>query len=141
MSAPAPRGRPVTFDTHQRTRYLDALTNGANLTEAAATAGITARWAARIAATDPAFAAARNTARTAGRRVRADHMPHGETRYIKHHCRCDICTKHATTNRTGRRNRPTDTTPTEPAPEPAKVTAMPNQPAPSSSSLLLARAS
>lgn len=141
MTARRPRGRPVTFDAHRRTLYLEALTGGATLTAAAARAGITARRAAQVADTDPAFAHARATARAAGKRVRAELMPHGEVRYNKLGCRCTICTKDATANRTARRNRNTHTPDTTSGPAPATIAPMPNPPARLGNPFPLARAS
>jgi hypothetical protein len=98
------RGRPVTFDTAQRQRYLDAVTAGAKLSDAALTAGITPQWATRVAKDDLAFGTALATARELGRKARMEGMPHGESRYNHGRCRCTICTQAATTARTGRRH-------------------------------------
>jgi hypothetical protein len=121
------RGRPVTFDAHQRQRYLEAITAGAKLTDAAALVGITTRWARQVADTDSAFAAALTTARAAGQRVRAENMPHGETRYIKLGCRCDICTKDATANRTARRHRTRAETEEDSRPDTPNVLQLPSR--------------
>jgi hypothetical protein len=110
--SPAPRrppGRPVTFDTHQRQRYLNAITTGAKLSDAALQAGITPQWAARIAKTDATFATALAAARELGRKARQEDMPHGESRYNHLGCRCPTCTHAATAARTGRRHRDNDT--------------------------------
>lgn len=137
----APRGRPVTFNTHQRDVYLDHVARGAKLSEAAAAAGITPRWATHLATLDPQFAAARQHARTQGRHARMNEQPHGEYRYIHGKCRCDICTKEATEARTHRRNRPTETTSPTTSPETPTVVDMPKQPAQLVTSFPLARAS
>lgn len=122
-------GPPITFDAHQRQKYLDAVTAGAKLQDAALTAGIAVQWVNRLAQTDPVFGTAFNTARTAGKKARLDKLPHGETRYIKAACRCPICTKEATANRTARRNRPQPDTDDNTSPDQRTILQLPTRPA------------
>jgi hypothetical protein len=139
-------GRPVTFDTHQRQRYLDAVTSGAKLSDAALQAGITPQWAARIAKTDATFGTALATARELGRKARQEDMPHGESRYNHLGCRCTTCTHAATAARTGRRHRDTDTddrpdSADTTGPDQPKLTIITNSHAQPAEPLPLARAS
>lgn len=98
------RGRPVAFDATARAAFLDAVTAGAKLTEAAAKAGVSRNVAAQHAKTDPGFRAALDEAKARGRAVRAQSMPHGESRYNHAKCRCPVCCAKATAARTARRN-------------------------------------
>ncbi|HEX5569290.1 MAG TPA: hypothetical protein VFY14_20630 [Streptomyces sp.] len=97
------RGRPVVFDQDARTRYLAALETGTTAGEAAALAGVSRNVPARHAKTDRAFADAVQVARELGRKARAERVPHGESRYNHHRCRCPVCRTEATERRTGRR--------------------------------------
>jgi hypothetical protein len=97
------RGRPVSFDDHQRAVYLKHVTEGVPLADAAAAVGITRQWPTQLAKTDPQFREARQRAIEAGRQARMEQKPHGEYRYIHGGCRCTICTAAATAARAGRR--------------------------------------
>jgi hypothetical protein len=141
--SPAPRrgrGRPVTFDDHQRQRYLDAVAAGAKLSEAALHVGITARWASQVAAQDSAFAAALETARAQGRKARAEAKPHDESRYIHGGCRCPTCRDHSTRNRTTRRHTARNTEETT-DPERPRVLQLPTRHDPVGDAPPLARVS
>lgn len=107
MTAPArKRGRPTQFTADVRTRYLQAVTDGMKLEAAAQLVGLTSRAIRKTATTDEDFAQALTDARAAGRTNR---LSHGESAYNHHGCRCDICTKAATTGRADRRDHPTPT--------------------------------
>ncbi|MGW7283903.1 hypothetical protein ACWGH4_00130 [Streptomyces sp. NPDC054847] len=107
------RGRPVLFTDTLRNRYLEAVAAGMYLKDAAAHIGVSENVPQRHARTDRAFAAALKEARTAGKKVRIDELPHGEYRYNHHNCRCtNGCAQAATKNRAGRRRTAAETTDT-----------------------------
>ncbi|MFD3516304.1 hypothetical protein [Streptomyces sp. NPDC058657] len=138
---PAPRGRPPIFDTALRAQYLDLVTAGMPLGEAALTVGISLRLPTSTAQREPAFAQLLLTAKQKGRQVRAESKEHGVTRYKHYDCRCPTCTKAVAVQRA---NAPSRTThPDHPSPQetpPAEVIHMP-EPKSSTSFLLLVRAS
>ncbi|MGW5529477.1 hypothetical protein [Streptomyces xanthochromogenes] len=107
------RGRPLLFDTALREQYLAAVTSGMRLGDAARHCGININLARTHARTDPAFAEALDHARTLGKKTREANLPHNESRYTNHACRCGTCRHCATTARRGRRHTTTepDTTP------------------------------
>lgn len=112
MTNPRPgRGRPLVFDDGVRTAYLNAVTNGARLQDAATTAGISINLARQHARTDPRFAAALKEARALSRKARAENLPHDESRYINHKCRCTTCKKASAKARAGRRAEARQDTP------------------------------
>jgi hypothetical protein len=133
------RGRPATFDEPARRRFLDALTTGMPINEAAELVGVSRDVPRRHARTDLAFAAQLATAKAAGRAARVAEIPHGESRYTNYACRCTTCRTAATAARTGRRH--TDTPPTPEAPATVLVTLPPSAGSSAPSSLLLAKAS
>lgn len=135
------RGRPIQFDDTARTAYLAAVTEGAKLSEAARAVGLTIQTINNHVRTDPSFAAAREVARTHGRKVRAEDAPHGESRYKHAGCRCDICTPAATQARTERRHRTTRNTGPDDPEETAPVLQLPPAALPTREVLPLARAS
>ena len=107
------RGRPVVFTDTLRARYLEAVTAGLYLKDAAAHIGIGHNVPQRHARTDPGFAAALKEARAAGKKVRDENIPHGEYRYNHHGCRCtNGCARDATKGRAARRQTSTETTDT-----------------------------
>ncbi|MFJ2202456.1 hypothetical protein [Streptomyces violaceusniger] len=133
------RGRPAEgdgFTTEARAVFLDAVAVGAKLTEAAAKAGVSRNVPSRYAKTNPAFAAALDEAKTTGRQIRAQSMPHGEARYNHAGCRCTVCCTQATAARSARRRATTD----DPE-ETAQPISLTNRQPSSSPSFLLARAS
>ncbi|MDX3232925.1 hypothetical protein [Streptomyces sp. ME19-01-6] len=130
------RGRPVAFDTAARAAFLDAVTAGAKLTEAAEKAGVSRNVAAQHAKADPAFRAALDEAKAHNRAVRAQSMPHAESRYNHAKCRCPVCCAKATAARTARRNAAEEEPPV--TAEPIPLTGRPPE---SSTSFSLARAS
>lgn len=140
MSPARRRGRPPVYDDHHQTLYLKHIAEGATLNEAAATIGITPRGAAKWRQ-NPDFAHQLDTARTLGKKARAENLPHDEYRYIHHGCRCDLCTEAATTARTERRNRTTHKPDTTDNDTPATVVQIRNIPAQKGNPLPLARAS
>lgn len=110
MTAPRRRGRPPLFDDTLRDTFLKAVASGLYLKDAAAHVGITENIPQRHARTDPAFSQALKEAREAGRKVRAENVPHGEYRYNHHGCRCtNGCVQAATKARAGRRHDTDDT--------------------------------
>ncbi|MFD0555400.1 hypothetical protein ACFQ0X_44080 [Streptomyces rectiviolaceus] len=115
------RGRPPTFIDAQRTLYLDLITEGLSLDDAATRTGITRQWANRVAANDPSFNTARELAKKEGKRARIDRLPHDEYRYNHHKCRCTTCRTAATQARTGRRTKETDDTTSPDTPHPPQV--------------------
>lgn len=106
------RGRPLLFDDDQKRAYLKHVESGLNLNEAAAAVGVDRRTVNNHAQTDPAFRAARDTAKKAGRTARWEGKPHDEYRYNHAGCRCTTC---CTAARKGRAARRADTT--QPAPD------------------------
>jgi hypothetical protein len=136
----------VTFHAPQRQAFLDALTAGAKISDAALTAGVTHQWVNRLAKQDAVFAVAYATARELGRKVRQEATAHGESRYNHLGCRCTTCTRAATAARTGRRHRDTehddrpDTADTT-GPDQPKLTIITNSHAQPAEPLPLARAS
>lgn len=112
MTARQGRGRPALFDTAARERYLKARAEpGTTQAQAAAAAGVAARTVRDARAADPAFAAADKHAADVARARRIEQLPHNESRYNHHACRCGTCGRCATTARTERRETHTDTTP------------------------------
>ncbi|MEU1078232.1 MULTISPECIES: hypothetical protein [unclassified Streptomyces] len=105
MRARPGRGRPPRFTDTLRQRYLDAVTSGMYLKDAAAHVGISINTPSQHAHQDPAFAHALTHARALGRKARADAKPHDANRYDNADCRCPKCTRAASTARTGRRHR------------------------------------
>ncbi|MDK0525041.1 hypothetical protein [Streptomyces sp. ML-6] len=91
------------FDAPKRQQYLDAVTAGMTLADAAATAGIHPNVPPRHARTDPDFGRALTDAKAAGKKARRENVPHGEYRYNCLQCRCDVCCTAATKGRAGRR--------------------------------------
>lgn len=107
MTAPRRgRGRPVyRFTPTARAVYLAAVAAGATYTDAAKAAGVTPRAVRNTRAADPQFADAHDQAAATAAATRLAGLPHGESRYNHHRCRCDTCTKAATTARTARPDR------------------------------------
>lgn len=130
----------TVFDDTLRTRYLDAVTNGMRLGEAAAHVGISPDVPARHARTDPAFGRALTTAKTLGKKARQEDIPHGEYRYNCHKCRCDVCCTAATKGRAGRRAAAEQGADEPQSEHPGQVHNI-RLPAESPTSFLLARAS
>lgn len=95
-------GRPVRFDDTLRAAFLDAVTAGLSLGQAAAHVGIHPNIPSRHAKTDDGFAVRLADAKAAGRKVRQEGLPHGEYRYNHHQCRCQTCTADHTRARTAR---------------------------------------
>lgn len=121
MTAVRPgRGRPVTFDDGVRAAYLAAVTNGARLQDAATTVGISINLARQHARTDRAFGEALKEARALGRKAHAENLPHDESRYINHKCRCRICKRASAVARAGRREATRQDDP-QPAPDQSPV--------------------
>jgi hypothetical protein len=88
-----------------RERFLDAVTGGMYLKDAAAHVGISLNIPNQHAHTDPAFAHALQHARTLGKKARDDAKPHDANRYDNQDCRCADCTTAASRARHGRRHR------------------------------------
>lgn len=99
----ASRGHPIMFEPAAQAAYLDLLRHGARLGEAADQLGISRATPARYRRTDREFAAAVDEARAVGAKVRLEDVPHDEYRYNVLKCRCETCTRAATTGRAGRR--------------------------------------
>lgn len=114
------RGRPIVFDDGVRAAYLAAVTNGARLQEAATTVGISINLARRHARQDPQFATALKEARTLGKKAHAENLPHDESRYINHKCRCTTCKRASAVARAGRRAEARQDDP-QPAPDQGPV--------------------
>lgn len=134
------RGRPPLFDDTKRQQFLDAVTQGMRLGQAADHVGIDRRVPTRHARTDPAFGAALDQARAIGKKVRDEKKDHDESRYNNQGCRCDLCRAAATAARTGRRHtqhEDPDQTPDDPGGQVYDLT----QPASSNPRFPLARAS
>lgn len=102
MTRHAGRGHP-RFTPAQRARYLELVTQGLSLDEAAARVGVSRRTVNKHAATDPVFRQAREKAKEEGRRARWASKPHGEYRYIHGGCRCSECRAAASAARAARR--------------------------------------
>jgi hypothetical protein len=103
------RGRPPLFDEAARERYLKARAEpGTTQAQAAAAAGVASRTVRDARRTDPAFKTADEQAAARARAARIEQMPHDESRYKHHGCRCLICTTAATTGRADRRARAAD---------------------------------
>ncbi|MFF7335489.1 hypothetical protein [Streptomyces sp. NPDC008150] len=103
------RGHTV-IGPEEKAQYLAHVTAGVPLDEAAAKIGVDRRSINRAAAADPEFATARAAAKAAGRKVRANLLPHGEYRYIHGGCRCTTCRTAASAARQNRRTTPPDPT-------------------------------
>lgn len=97
------RGRPTVFNDAMQTRYLDAITAGMRLGEAAQHVGIHSNVPTRLARKDQEFATRLADARTAGRKTRADNRPHGEAHYNNDDCRHPDCAAAARKGRARRR--------------------------------------
>lgn len=95
-------GRPVLFDDTLRQALLDAVAGGLPMGQAAAHVGIHPNVPSVHARADTQFAARLTDAKAAGRKVRAEGLPHGEYRYNHHQCRCRICTTDHTRARAAR---------------------------------------
>lgn len=134
-------GAPLRFDDTARRTYLTAVTEGAKAFQAARLVGLTVQAINKTARTDSSFAAARDIARTHGRKVRAERMPHGESRYKHAKCRCPICTTDATRERTSRRHRNTRPTHDDNPQETAPILQLPHTASPTGNLPPLARAS
>ncbi|MFJ1993042.1 hypothetical protein [Streptomyces asiaticus] len=121
------RGRPVAFTADARTVFLDAVAAGAKLHEAAQKAGVSRNVPAQHAKDDAAFRAALADAKTTGRQIRAQSMPHGESRYNHAGCRCPVCCRKATAARTARRAAAQEgaTEPAQPIPITSRTTETP----------------
>ncbi|MFD8384273.1 hypothetical protein ACFV2X_38125 [Streptomyces sp. NPDC059679] len=141
------RGRPVggiAFDTAARVAYLEAVTAGAKLTEAAAKVGVSRNVPAQHAKTDPEFRAALDEAKARGKAARIEQMAHGEYRYNHGGCRCRICRTEASKARAGRPdrvNRPTRNTRHKETPKKAQPIPITGRTPSSSTPFSLARAS
>jgi hypothetical protein len=85
--------------------FLKAVASGMRLGPAAVHIGVGPNFARRQERTDPAFAEALAQAKLSGRILREADVPHGESRYINHGCRCPVCTRAASLARTARRHR------------------------------------
>ncbi|NUP45425.1 MAG: hypothetical protein HOY76_52465 [Streptomyces sp.] len=136
------RGRPALGDGFTATTqqaFLDAVTAGAKLTEAAAKVGVSRNVPSQHAKTDPAFRAALDEAKARGRAVRAATMPHSELHYNHYGCRAPECRAIAAAARARRRD---DTTiPAEETPVTAQPIPITGRTPESSTSFSLARAS
>jgi hypothetical protein len=100
------RGRPPLFDETARERYLKARAEpGATQAQAAAAAGVAVRTVSYTRKVDPAFAAAVERAAARARAGRIERMPHGESRYKRYGCRCQVCTDATAEGRADRRAR------------------------------------
>ncbi|MGY0065138.1 hypothetical protein ACWY4P_53455 (plasmid) [Streptomyces sp. LZ34] len=141
------RGRPaggLAFDATARATYLEAVTAGAKLTEAATKAGVSRNVPAQHAKTDPAFRAALDEAKAHGKKARMEAKAHGEYRYNHGGCRCGICRTEASKARAGRpdrADRPTRNTRHKEAPETTQPIPITGRTPGSSTSFPLARAS
>lgn len=134
-------GAPLRFDDTARQTYLTAVTEGAKAFQAARLVGLTVQAINKTARTDSSFAAARDIARTHGKKARAERMPHGESRYKHAGCRCTICTPAATQARTSRRHRNTHPTRDDSPQEAAPILQLPHTASPTGDIPPLARAS
>lgn len=134
-------GRPLQFDAATRAIYLAAVADGAKLTDAARHVRLTVQAINNHVRADSSFAAAREVARAHGRKIRAERMPHGESRYKHAKCRCPICTTDATRERTSRRHRNTRPTDDEQPTETAPILQLPHTASPTGNVPPLARAS
>ncbi|WP_030756462.1 hypothetical protein [Streptomyces sp. NRRL F-5135] len=105
------RGRQVLFDETARQQYLAAVADGMRLGEAAAHVGVSINVPRRHARTDTAFAARLDDARTQGKKIRDDRIPHSEAHYNNQQCRHPDCRARAREGRAHRRQ-----TAAEPAP-------------------------
>ncbi|MFK8851287.1 hypothetical protein [Streptomyces sp. Ac-502] len=93
------RGRPATFDQAAQDTYLNLITSGIRLGDAAARCGIDRTTPHHLARRDTAFADRLRDAKTAGRAVRTapENLRHGDpSTYTNHACRCPPCTTAAT---------------------------------------------
>lgn len=95
-------GRPVRFDDTLRQLLLDAVAAGLSMGQAAAHVGVHPNVPSNHARADSVFATRLTDAKTAGRKVRREGIPHGEYRYNCHQCRCRICTADHTRARAAR---------------------------------------
>ena len=137
------RGRPVgsyAFDTDARAVFLQALTGGAKLHEAATKAGVSRNVPAQHAKVDAEFREAMAKAKESGRATRARTKPHSETHYNHDHCPAPACRRIATEARAARRHTTADTDEEEPTVT-AQPIPLPAAGGESPHSFLLARAS
>ncbi|RSS35226.1 hypothetical protein [Streptomyces sp. WAC08241] len=105
------RGRPALpspFTPTVQKRYLDEITTGARLEDAASTVGVHRNVPARHARTDTAFAKAFEEAKARGREARRANGPHNASRYRYYGCHCPDCRKDHAAKRKDRRHRADD---------------------------------
>ncbi|MGW3403425.1 hypothetical protein [Streptomyces zhihengii] len=129
------RGRPPVFNAPTRRAYLNLVTTGTRLGDAAAHVGVSINIPRRYARTDPVFADELADARLLGKKAREEKIPHGESRHNHQGCRCGTCRACSTTGRRIRRHTP------KPEPEPAPVVQLPPPARPDQGTSRLAAAS
>lgn len=127
------RGRPIVdvFDAPTRARYLEAVTAGARLGEAAQAVGVHRNLPSLHARRDLDFARALEEAIVRGKEARG--IRHGEVAYNEGRCRCtEICTPAATAARARRRaaQRQADDTSAEPPTSASTPPPTPSSPVP-----------
>ena len=111
------------FDDTARTRFLDEVTAGQTIGDAAKTVGIDRRLPTYHARRDEQFARALADAKARGKQARNAKKDHDESRYNHLGCRCPRCTATASAARAGRRHT-ADTNTGEEAPPIAAVLAV-----------------